>query len=366
MRFVPSGAGNIALALAGVALCVCLYLLFGHQSDKPSGARQFTFARLGGWIALALSIITPLTIWVTLREEMGFHLLPDSFTAMLLSIVKMGGDDFALLLAFFALGTYCFLQLKSTLLRERINHRRFANAYAQLRQATSVSPEAADLNVARPLTDARKAALRGDSAAVERFVRDVNRLLASETGDWSVMTAYTIAKSVERQDARLFSSEKLSSEDFDAIVRDLSGYGGSMFRARKISFVSARKAAAIEPIETRYDGKESNDTAQPGDWIVTNMNTKRDIIRDSQGHLNTYVIRAADFVRLYSRDVGDNEFGEIYKAKGIVDAVHLPGGFDIVAPWGERQQGASGYLLRNGADVYGIYAKAYDETYEKV
>ena len=30
------------------------------------------------------------------------------------------------------------------------------------------------------------------------------------------------------------------------------------------------------------------------------------------------------------------------------------GGFDLVAPWGERQAAASGYLLSNDADIYGI------------
>ena len=47
-----------------------------------------------------------------------------------------------------------------------------------------------------------------------------------------------------------------------------------------------------------------------------------------------------------------------------MSALSLPGGFDIVAPWGERQTGASGYLLLNGDEVYGISRDAFEATYE--
>ena len=42
----------------------------------------------------------------------------------------------------------------------------------------------------------------------------------------------------------------------------------------------------------------------------------------------------------------------------------LPGGFDILAPWGERQTGAAGYLLLNGTEVSGSSWDAFAETYE--
>jgi hypothetical protein len=47
-----------------------------------------------------------------------------------------------------------------------------------------------------------------------------------------------------------------------------------------------------------------------------------------------------------------------------VDAIRLPGGFDIAAPWGERQRVPSGYLILNGSEVYGSNAEAFRATYE--
>ena len=42
------------------------------------------------------------------------------------------------------------------------------------------------------------------------------------------------------------------------------------------------------------------------------------------------------------------------------------GGFDIAAPWGERQTTAVGYLLCNGPEVYGSSRNAFEGTYEVV
>ncbi len=80
--------------------------------------------------------------------------------------------------------------------------------------------------------------------------------------------------------------------------------------------------------------------------------------------MNTYVIAADRFQSLYEATDGRNPHGAIYRAKGVVEALHLPGGFDIVAPWGERQQAPSGYLLLNGHDVYGNNAETFRATYK--
>jgi hypothetical protein len=37
-----------------------------------------------------------------------------------------------------------------------------------------------------------------------------------------------------------------------------------------------------------------------------------------------------------------------------------------MAPWGERQTGADGYLLMNGEEVYGAGTDAFEKTYEVV
>ena len=80
--------------------------------------------------------------------------------------------------------------------------------------------------------------------------------------------------------------------------------------------------------------------------------------------MNVYVIAAERFAGLYEPTSENSEHGLIYRAKGVVSVLSLPGGFDIVAPWGERQRGASGYLLLNGDEVYGSSREAFDATYE--
>ncbi len=181
------------------------------------------------------------------------------------------------------------------------------------------------------------------------------------------MTAYTITAKGAPPRLRLLAPAHLSADaDFDRLAADLARHGSARFRARKIAFVAARQATAPERIETRFNGKETENTAAAGDWIVTNLAADRTELRDAEGSVNTYVIRAANFANLYGRDGGSTEFGDIYKAKGVVDAVAVAGGFDIMAPWGERQVAQTGYIVRNGDDVYGIHGEAFDKTYERV
>jgi hypothetical protein len=292
--------------------------------------------------------------------------LPESIAGRLIDWSHLGIDDLVQMIAMLALGAYVYLQLRSTLLSEKVNHRRFGNALGQLRQATSATPGKAEFEIATPLHVARLAAARSDAAEVEQFLRTVNRLLANEVGDWNTMTPFTIL--IHDGKPRLVSAEKLSAkEDFDHLVRELRVHKSEYVKARKVSYVAARQATAVENIETRYDGKESEDTANPGDWIVTNMDTDRRIMKDKQGFVNTYVIRKENFERLYDLDHGEEQpHGRFYKAKGVVHAIEVAGGFDIVAPWGQRQQGPDGFILRNGDDVYGIHRYAFDKIYKIV
>ena len=163
--------------------------------------------------------------------------------------------------------------------------------------------------------------------------------------------------------ARLEADAVLTPADFARIAGEL---GQSPVRARKIGYVAAREAKVTETVETRWNGKETTNTARPGDFIVTNLTPARQVLRDGEGRENTYVIVAEKFVGLYEPTSESNAFGAIYRAKGVVSALPLPGGLDIVAPWGERQTGASGYLILNGDEVYGSSADAFDATYEVV
>jgi hypothetical protein len=164
-----------------------------------------------------------------------------------------------------------------------------------------------------------------------------------------------------RDDIRLEADAALTPADFERIA---SEPGRRRLRARKIGFVAARPAAKVEVVETRWNGKETTNKARVGDWIVTNLSPQQQPLRDSDGHVNTYVILAERFADLYQPAGAHSEFGAVYRAKGVVDAIALPGGFDIVAPWGERQTSRSGYLLCNGTEVYGNHADMFEATYE--
>ena len=162
---------------------------------------------------------------------------------------------------------------------------------------------------------------------------------------------------------RLEADAVLTPSDFQSIAKELRQ---PPLRARKIGYVAARRAEKDEVVETRSNGKETTNTAHPGDWIVTNLSPKLRPLRDDDDHMNVYVIAADRFAELYEPVESKSELGAVYRAKGIVSAIALPGGLDIAAPWGERQTASAGYLLCNGEEVYGIGKRAFEETYEVV
>lgn len=161
--------------------------------------------------------------------------------------------------------------------------------------------------------------------------------------------------------ARVVSQDVITPADFDAIC---DAVGEPARRARKVGFVAARQAEQTEHIETLWEGDETSNTANPGDWIVTNMSSPDIVMKDGSGNVNTYVISADKFPTLYEPTDRSNEYGLIHTSKGVVDSVFLPGGFDIAAPWGAQQTARHGYLLRNGTDVYGNQTETFRATYE--
>ena len=164
-----------------------------------------------------------------------------------------------------------------------------------------------------------------------------------------------------RKTWHLVSNEILSGSDFDALAKQLSV---DPLLAQKIGFVAARRAEAVERVETRSDGHETANTANVGDWIVTNMTPHGVALRDASGRLDTYVIRADAFGRLYEAAGRQSEFGALFSAKGTVSAIELPGSFDILAPWKDRQMGRAGFLVRNGEEIYGIEKSIFHRTYD--
>lgn len=115
---------------------------------------------------------------------------------------------------------------------------------------------------------------------------------------------------------------------------------------------------------TEWKGEWTQNTAEPGDWIVTSLNPDRSVMRDSAGKENSYVIAAHRFDTLYERAPGECEFGAMFGAKSVVEALRFSGGLDIAAPWGERQTMPDGYLLRNGDEVYGNERWTFETAYQ--
>jgi hypothetical protein len=155
----------------------------------------------------------------------------------------------------------------------------------------------------------------------------------------------------------------LNKGDFKAIAKEL---GSKPMCARKVAFVAARKARRVETVDTHWNGKETSNIARPGDFIVTSLTRRKTILRDRNGKTNNYVIKATTFKRLYEQTAGQNRLGRFFKSRNFVAAIYLSGGFDIFAPWGQRERAAKGYLLLNGREVYGNNAGTFEATYEIV
>ena len=231
----------------------------------------------------------------------------------------------------------------------------------------------------RSLEATRHAAAHGDKAGVRDFVRDVHEIMASEQSGWvdfqqlnstqqlisrrkSMVGSWFRALFRGRQSSMsVVADHKLTEADFERLARELSR---PILRARKIGFVSARQATMPEQVTTHWNGVETGNTAIPGSWIVTNLSPTKTPVRDRDGNTNVYVITEDRFPGLYELTSSQNADGAVYKAKSTVDAIRLPSGLDIIAPWGERQVVPDGYLIRSGGEIYGNQTETFEATFE--
>lgn len=164
---------------------------------------------------------------------------------------------------------------------------------------------------------------------------------------------------------RIVSANRLSKQAFHETARET---GAAIGRYRKTAKVAARPAAESQTIATHWNGEETTNTARPGDMLVTTLDAAGLPARDRDGHVNTYVIGAARFEALYnpvSAPAPEPAFGALYEARGEVEAFAAPGGFEIMAPWGETERAETGYVVLNGEDVYGVAGELFETTYEK-
>ena len=132
---------------------------------------------------------------------------------------------------------------------------------------------------------------------------------------------------------------------------------------RKVALVAAKSAEAHTSVTTTWNGEETTNIALPGDAIVTTLDLYGEPLRDDDGALNQYVIDTEKFAERYVPTGGANEHGRIYRSETEVEAFYLPDGFDIAAPWGERQQADEGYLLLSEGEVYGNAAETFEASY---
>lgn len=161
---------------------------------------------------------------------------------------------------------------------------------------------------------------------------------------------------------RVTSSAPLSPEAFRAIAAEI---GAQPVRARKVGRIAARRASSLEHVETHWNGKETEADAAIGDWVVTALAPDGVQLRDASGNANVYVIKADRFPELYEPEPATltTPCGEVFRPKGIVDAIRLRGGFEIQAPWGATQRAPDGWLLLNGSEVYGNQSETFAAGY---
>lgn len=129
---------------------------------------------------------------------------------------------------------------------------------------------------------------------------------------------------------------------------------------KKQGQVKARPAVVGEEITTTLEGgaKETTNTAQAGDWIVTNPSGEQ------------YIISEKKFFDRYET-TGE---GDVYKAKGSCRAIVNPFGtpIEIMASWGSPQTSGANCMIADtcdedgsnmGGEPYLIDADAFAKTY---
>ena len=176
---------------------------------------------------------------------------------------------------------------------------------------------------------------------------------------------FNFVRKANRMAGRLVADTVLTPENFQRIADEI-GIPPIERPQNRLSWPS-RTATKTEVVETRSNGKETTNTARPGDYIVTNLSPQREPLRDRDGHLNIYVIRAAKFPDLYE------PAGERERARRCLPRQ----GRRLRDPAARRlrhrrplgrapDRSERAISLCNGREVYGVSKDAFDATYEVV
>lgn len=353
---------------------------YQHEVQKAyydsKSRKAVTRARTEDWwprLAAALSVLALLltfSVDVAASSEQGLLSPALNRVGGMLQGLEISYFDTLGTLAAVVLSAWCAHQFAVSQLDDYRRHgQRYANTLRRLDEVAN------DPRIG--FAAARLAANTGDRHTVARLVREMHTLMSADIAEWSTIPLKTKNVVIGPRSIGpvptfsleawpggtidLIAEAMLTPADFDRIR---TAVGATAVRARRVGLVAARQATAEQEVVTRWNGVESKNKASPGDWIVTNMSLARDVLTDSQGSVNTYVIRADKFPALYDPDSGETKFGAVFKSKSVVDAIRLPGSFRLMAPWGRMQSGASGYLIRNGDEVYGNNLDTFEATYE--
>ncbi|MEM9548104.1 MAG: patatin-like phospholipase family protein [Bacteroidota bacterium] len=144
----------------------------------------------------------------------------------------------------------------------------------------------------------------------------------------------------------------------------LNAKGKTYAKQQSIHAYQATKSEKV--ISITSFGKETKNTAEPGDYIVTNQTSAKE----------RYVIKQDKFASRYAyvRDLGGKQAE--YRALGKIRAVeltakilqqmNLPPHFEIIADWNEYQYaGKDDFIVcpLDGSEVYRIAKEEFKETY---
>ena len=174
-------------------------------------------------------------------------------------------------------------------------------------------------------------------------------------------------RNTERTDPGFFTAEEpLTPDAFYALAQ---ARGLTPFTARKTAPIAAKRLNRETRVETRWNGAETEKTAEPGDWLVTALDANGAPLRDAAGALNQYAVGDSGFHDRYrpgeAGGLALTPWGRVYIPDTAVTALFLEDGFEIAAPWGERQRADRGYLILSRGKVYGNHADTFEATYNK-
>lgn len=140
---------------------------------------------------------------------------------------------------------------------------------------------------------------------------------------------------------------KLNKDDFDAIAKTLGVSAG--FAVKAGDKPVAAMNVVVEPVKVKtintQDGSiQTSNIAQPGDAVLTRLNSDGSVKRGATGQLDQWVVNAQNLEKLYTPLGDSNEYGQVVAGNNQVYFIELANGGVIEAPWGGVQNIASGVL----------------------